>query len=162
VSDTGNVEDIMTDVTARTRMLIRAPVSDVFHAFADQQRIRDFWLKSASGPLTRDAHVEWEFILPGARETVDVLEFSKNEHIKFTWSNGNVVDMTFDRDAGDATRVEIVVTGFSGNDAATQAVNATEGFAIVLCDLKSLLETGKSGGMVRDKALLIAEDMAVT
>jgi hypothetical protein len=56
--------------------------------------------------------------------------------------------------------VEVVVSGFSGKDSMAQAVNATKGFAIVLCDLKSLLETGKSGGMVRDKALLIAEDMA--
>ena len=150
----------MTNVTGRAKMLIRAPASEVFDAFADAQRIREFWLKSASGPLARDTHVEWEFMLPGARETVDVVEFSKNEHIKFRWSNGNVIDMTFDRHADDATRVEVVVSGFSGNDSITQAVNATEGFAIVLCDLKSLLETGKSGGMVRDKALLIAEDMA--
>ena len=40
--------------------------------------------------------------------------------------------------------------------AVAEAVATTEGFAIVLCDLKSLLETGKSGGMVRDKAVLIA------
>src|SRR6184192_2437467 len=151
----------MTEVTARTKMLIRAAVTDVFDAFADPRRIRDFWLKSASGPLTRGAHVQWEFMLPGARETVDVTEFSRNEHIKFKWSSGNVVDITFDRHADDATRVEVVVTGFSGDDSAAQAVNATEGFEIVLCDLKSLLETGKSGGMVRDKALLIAEDMAL-
>ena len=38
----------------------------------------------------------------------------------------------------------------------SEAVSTTEGFAIVLCNLKSLLETGKSGGMVRDKAVLIA------
>jgi uncharacterized protein YndB with AHSA1/START domain len=151
----------MPDAIARTKMLIRAPVSDVFDAFADPQRIRDFWLKSASGPLMPDAHVEWEFLLPGARETVDVVEFLRNEHIKFKWSNGNVVDLTFDQHPDEATRVEVVVTGFSGNDSALQAVNATEGFAIVLCDLKSLLETGKSGGMVRDKALLIAEEMAL-
>jgi len=150
----------MPDAIARTKMLIRAPVSDVFAAFADPQRIRDFWLKSASGPLKRDAHVEWEFMLPGARETVDVIEFSRNQHIKFKWSNGNVVDLTFDQHPDEATVVEVVVTGFGDEDSSMQAVNATEGFAIVLCDLKSLLETGKSGRMVRDKALLIAEEMA--
>ena len=40
--------------------------------------------------------------------------------------------------------------------AVSEAVSTTEGFAIVLCDLKSLLETGRSGRMVRDKAVLIA------
>jgi hypothetical protein len=34
-------------------------------------------------------------------------------------------------------------------------VNATEGFAIVLCDLKVLLETGHPAGLVKDKAELI-------
>jgi uncharacterized protein YndB with AHSA1/START domain len=147
----------MSDVTARTTMLIRAPISGVFGAFADGRRIREFWLNSTTGPLTVDARVEWEFMLPGARETVDVMEFVRNGHIKFRWSNGNVVDMTFDRHAGDATRVEIVVSGFGGDDPGSDAVSATEGFTIVLCDLKSLLETGKSGNMVRDKAILIAE-----
>jgi uncharacterized protein YndB with AHSA1/START domain len=151
----------MPDATAKAKMLIRAQVADVFAAFVDPQRLREFWLKSASGPLQPNAHVEWEFMLPGARETVDVLAFSTNEHIKFKWSNGNVVDLTFDHHANEATRVEVLITGFGGDDPFMQAVNATEGFAIVLCDLKSLLETGKSGGMVRDKALLIAEETAL-
>ena len=37
------------------------------------------------------------------------------------------------------------------------AVNATEGFSIVLCELKILLETGRPGQLVRDKAALIAQ-----
>lgn len=40
-----------------------------------------------------------------------------------------------------------------------QAVNATEGFSIVLCDLKTFLETGRSANLVRDKAKLIAESL---
>ena len=151
----------MSDIVARAKMLIRAPIRDVFQAFVDPRRIRDFWLKSSSGPLTRGAHVEWEFMAPGARETVDVIEFSRNECIKFRWSNGSVVDITFEERADATTRVSVVVSGFAGPDSAVQAVNATEGFAIVLCDLKTLLETGKSGGMVRDKALIIAEELAI-
>ena len=42
----------------------------------------------------------------------------------------------------------------------TLAVNATEGFTIVACDLKSLLETGRSGNMARDKAVLISAEKA--
>lgn len=150
----------MSEVSAHAKMLIRAPVADVFDAFADQRRISEFWLKSSSGPLVPGAHVEWQFMLPGARETVDVMEFVHNEHINFRWSSGFVVDITFQQHADGTTRVSVIVSGFSGPDSATQAVNATEGFAIVLCDLKTLLETGKSGGMVRDKAIIIAEEVA--
>jgi hypothetical protein len=51
---------------------------------------------------------------------------------------------------------DVTATGFTGVDAASSAVNATEGFTIIACDLKSLLETGQSGNMVRDKAVLIS------
>lgn len=36
------------------------------------------------------------------------------------------------------------------------ALNATEGFSIVLCDLKVWLETGRVANLVKDKAELIA------
>jgi len=82
----------MNEVSAHAKMLIRAPVADVFNAFADPRRISEFWLKSSSGPLARGAHVPWDFMLPGARETVDVMEFAPNEHINLRWSSGFVRD----------------------------------------------------------------------
>jgi hypothetical protein len=43
------------------------------------------------------------------------------------------------------------------DDAADQIVDATEGFSIVLCDLKTLLETEHSANPVRDKVELITQ-----
>lgn len=45
--------------------------------------------------------------------------------------------------------VSQLIAGFSDTDVAAQAINATEGFTIVVCDLKSLLEAGRVGNMVR-------------
>ncbi len=67
--------------------------------------------------------------------------------------------MRFSARGKASTVVDVRVRGFKGRGAATQAVATTEGFAIVLCDLKCLLETGKSGGMVRDKAALITASL---
>ncbi len=145
----------MTDIEATTEMLIRRPRNEVFDAFVDPATIEKFWLERTSGPLADGAVVEWQFLVPGARETVHVRDFVADERIGFAWSDGIVVTMEFHAvEAG--TRLSIVATGFAGPDANAQAVNATEGFTIVACDLKCLLETGQSGGMVRDKALLIA------
>ncbi len=47
----------------------------------------------------------------------------------------------------------VVASGFKE---VAQAVGAAEGFSIVLCDLKTLLESGTSANLVRDKAELIA------
>ena len=46
-------------------------------------------------------------------------------------------------------------SGFPSENVVDAIVGATEGFSIVLCDLRTLLETGRSANLVRDKAELI-------
>ncbi len=128
----------------------------MFNAFVNPGTIEAFWLKRASAPLVRNATVEWEFMVDGAHETVRVVEFEAHDVIAFTWSDGIAVSIRLATHEGHGTTVAVVASGFQGADASAQAVNATEGFTIVLCDLKSLLETGRSGNMVRDKAVLIS------
>ena len=94
--------------------------------------------------------------MPGATETVEVTRFIEGAQISFVFSDGKTVALRFHAKGRSSTTVDVQVKGFKGRKAVAEAVATTEGFAIVLCDLKSLLETGKSGGMVRDKAVLIA------
>jgi uncharacterized protein YndB with AHSA1/START domain len=145
---------------ARAEMLIRSPASAVFRAFVQPASLRKFWLKRASAPLSGGAVVSWEFLVPGATETVKVTRFIEDEAISFVWSDGKAVQMRFRPRGRSSSVVEVEVRGFKGRSAASEAVSTTEGFAIVLCDLKSFLEKGKSGGMVRDKATLIASALA--
>jgi hypothetical protein len=56
--------------------------------------------------------------------------------------------------------VRVTCSGFAQQDLLAQATNNVEGFSIVLCDLKTLLETGRSANLVRDKAELISRQMA--
>jgi uncharacterized protein YndB with AHSA1/START domain len=44
-------------VVACSEMLFRAPVSAVFRAFVQPAWLKQFWLKSASGPLTEGGNV---------------------------------------------------------------------------------------------------------
>ena len=94
-------------------------------------------------------------MVPGAVDTVRVTRFEKDSRIAFEWSDGISVNLEFEPAGDGATRVAIEATGFDPSDA-SQVVGATEGFSIVLCDLKTLLESGWSGNLVRDKAALIA------
>ena len=146
----------MSEVRATAAMLIRKPVRDVFDALVNPRSMEKFWLRRARGPLAQDATVEWEFMVEGARETVTVTEFIPQQIIGFRWSDGIAVTMRFEQHDVHSTKLSVTATGFTGADASSSAVNATEGFTIVVCDLKSLLETGQSGNMVRDKALLIS------
>ena len=148
----------MTDFVAQASMLVRRAPADVFRAFVDPGTLTQFWLDAASGPLAPGAKVTWQFMVPGASDELTVTAFEEPRRIAFDWSDGTSVDLRFDGH-GDGTKVSVTMRGFQGEGAAAAVVDATEGFSIVLCDLKTLLETGRSAQLVRDKARLIAESM---
>ena len=146
----------MDELIAKAEMLIGCTAKEAFQAFAEPERITKFWLKSTTGPLAHDASVEWEFMVPGAVEHVVVTAFSPHDRIAFTWSEGKLdVDLKFSETQSGVTVVSAEVRGFERDNGIGQVVDATEGFSIVLCDLKILLETGRSANLVRDKAELI-------
>ena len=124
---------------ARAEMLSRSPASAVFKAFVPPAMLRKVWLKRASAPLGRGAKVDWVFRVPGATETVEVTRFVEKEKICFVWSDGKAIQMHFRARGRSSTTVEVQVRGFKGRNAISEAVSTTEGFAVVLCDLKSLL-----------------------
>jgi uncharacterized protein YndB with AHSA1/START domain len=142
--------------TAKSTMLIHRPVAEVFRAFVDPDMITSFWLEATTAPLAKGAQVTWHFMVPGATETVTVTEFDDQRHIGLDWSGGIKVSMTFEAYGKGSTKLVVEATGFKGENAEMTTVDATEGFTIVLCDLKTFLETGRSASLVRDKAQLIA------
>jgi hypothetical protein len=93
-------------------------------------------------------------MVPGAQTRVAVTRFESPRHLGFDWDGGIHVDMNF-QNFEDGTRVEVAINGFEDAELLEQATDSVEGFAIVLADLKLLLETGESPGLVRDKAALI-------
>jgi hypothetical protein len=67
------------------------------------------------------------------------------------------VEWRFTAHPAGGTIVTINQTGFAGDpaEAVASALDATQGFTLVLCELKALLESGASLHAVRDKAALI-------
>ncbi len=146
---------IMSGNMVRATMLIRRPPGEVFAAFVNPQTLRKFWLRDASGPLGPGARVEWHFMVAGASAKVFVTAFEAPRRIAFTWDGGLHVELTFESFDDGATRLAVAVGGLDPAHLLTQATNLVEGFSIVFCDLKTLLESGTSANLVRDKALLI-------
>jgi uncharacterized protein YndB with AHSA1/START domain len=152
----------MTDRIAKATMLMNQPVDEVFDAFVRPEKITRFWLESTSAPLARGAKANWRFMVPGASETVAVTAFEPPRLIAFDWSDGKHVNLTFDIFKPGVTQVTAEVSGFDSKASVADIVNATEGFTIVLCDLKTLLESGRSANLVRDKAALISSSRSET
>jgi len=148
--------------TATAEMLIRRPPGEVFAAFVNPTMLRKFWLSDASGPLAPGARVRWTFMVPGAEADVVVRRFEAPSHLAFDWPERMHVDMKFRAIEDGATQVTVVVGGFDPRQWLEQATGTIEGFSIVLCDLKTLLETGSSANLVRDKAELITRGLRKT
>jgi uncharacterized protein YndB with AHSA1/START domain len=146
----------MAELVAKAKMLIRRPAADAFNAFVQPELVTKFWLKATTGPLAKDAQVEWQFLVPGASERVRVTAFDEPRRIAFAWLEGGLeVDMRFVEEQQGNTVVSVEARGFESEGGLEQVVDATEGFSIVLCDLKVFLESGHSAGLVEDKAALI-------
>ena len=150
----------MTKFVAKVSQLVNCQPSDAFAAFVNPDRITQFWLSASSGPLSKNAKVTWHFMVPGAVDTLTVVEFEQDAFIALRWSDGSNTRLQFTAHSSETTKVSVEVEGSAGDDLVEQVVNTTEGFSIVLCDLKTLIETGKSAGLVRAKAALIAASMA--
>ncbi|GAA4839024.1 SRPBCC family protein [Paenibacillus vulneris] len=137
---------------AKAEMLIRRPVEEVFEAFIDPAVTTKFWFTHSSGRLEPGARVKWEWDMYGASAEVEVLEIEKNQRILIHF--GSRVEWIFTSRGEKETFVTITNTGFQGeaDDVVKQAIGSTEGFTIVLCGLKALLEHGIVLNLVSDKA----------
>ncbi|TFE26265.1 SRPBCC family protein [Cohnella luojiensis] len=137
---------------AKAEMLIRKPVNEVFEAFIDPAVTTKFWFTKSSGKLETGRRVQWEWEMYGASTDVDVIEIEENKRILIEW--GSTVEWIFTPRAENETFVTITNSGFTGDgdDIVKQAIDSTEGFTIVLCGLKALLEYNIVLNLVSDKA----------
>lgn len=145
---------------AKVSQLISCKPNEVFDAFANPAKITQFWLASTSAALSKSATATWHFMVPGANDTITVDEFVPPGLIAISWSDGSRLRLEFSELSHGRTRVSAEFD-LSASDSLEHVVNTTEGFSIVLCDLKTFLETGRSAGLVRSKAELIAGSMAL-
>lgn len=145
-------------ISAKVSVLVRKPAHDVFSAIMDPATITKFWLSHASGPLALGHTVRWKFMVPGSTVETTVTALEADKLIAISWSDGTTVRWTFEPHSL-GTHLTVENSGFQGSrtDVIKAALEATQGFTIVLCDLKTLLERGEQMNLSRDKAVLIEE-----
>ncbi|MBN3523704.1 SRPBCC family protein [Paenibacillus apiarius] len=137
---------------AKAEMLIRKPIEEVFEAFIDPAITSRFWFTKSSGRLETGKRVQWDWEMYGASADVEVKEIEENKRILIEF--GTTVEWIFTPRAENETFVTITNSGFKGDadDIVKQAIDSTEGFTIVLCGLKALLEHDIVLNLVADKA----------
>jgi uncharacterized protein YndB with AHSA1/START domain len=141
---------------AKTGMLIRRPVAEVFEAFIDPAITSRFWFTKSSGRLEPGKHIQWDWEMYHVSIQVRVKEIERDKRILIEWSDdgpATTVEWIFTALADNTTFVSITNSGFvgDGDELAKQAIDSTEGFTFVLCGLKALLEYNIILNLVSDR-----------
>ena len=141
---------------AKTEMLIRRPVEEVFEAFTNPEITTNFWFTKSSGRLAPGQHIRWEWEMYNAATDVDVKIIEPNKRILIQWGEPDArttVEWVFTARPDNTTFVSISNSGFQGNqeEIARQAMDAVEGFTFVLAGLKAFLEHNLHLNLIADR-----------
>ena len=141
---------------AKTEMLIRKPVSEVFEAFINPDITTKFWFTKSSGKLEQGKQVTWTWEMYNVSTPVEVKEIEKDKRIFVIWGNhdrATEVEWVFKRLDDEGTFVSITVSGFQGDGdkVVEEALGSVAGFTWVLAGLKAYLEHNIQLNLVADR-----------
>lgn len=141
---------------AKTGMLIRRPVAEVFAAFIDPNITTKFWFTKSSGRLEVGEQVKWEWEMYGASTQVTTKVIEPNKRIVIEWdgySGRTTVEWKFAPQKDGTTFVSITESGWTGDgdELVKYVISSTEGFTWTLAGLKALLEHNISLNLVADR-----------
>jgi uncharacterized protein YndB with AHSA1/START domain len=140
---------------AKTGMLIRKPVSEVFEAFLNPEVTTKFWFTKSSGRLEPGKQIKWEWEMYGASTRVSVKAIEPDKRIVIEWdgySGRTTVEWKFAA-LERGTFVSITESGWAGDadDLLKYVSDSTQGFTWTLAGLKALLEHNIRLNLVADR-----------
>jgi len=148
--------EITKPPVAKTEMLIRKPVSDVFEAFIDPEITTNFWFTKSSGRLRVDEEIRWDWEMYGASTSVLAKIIEPDKRIVIEWdgySGRTTVEWKFSARDDATTYVVITESGWTGDgdELVKYVAESTQGFTWTLAGLKAFLEHGIRLNLVADK-----------
>ena len=130
-----------------TKMNILKPAKEVFEAFVDPTKIRNFWFSHSSDRWEQGKTVTLRYDEYDAQLDIEVLEVEINKKIVFKWGangEGHIVTITLKELEKSSTMIEVNEEGFNENDDdfISQLIDNKEGWVYMLTCLKAYLEFG--------------------
>ena len=141
---------------AKTGMLIRRPVADVFEAIVNPEVTTNFWFTKASGRLEVGKRIQWDWEMYGVSIHVIAKTIEPNARIVIEWpgySGPTTVEWRFAPQQNGTTFVSVTESGFtgSGDELAQYVADSTQGFTLMLAGLKAYLEYGVRLNLTADR-----------
>jgi len=141
---------------AKTGMLIRKPLAEVFEAFIDPRITSKFWFTKGSGRLEVGKQITWEWEMYGHSAKVTPKVIEPNQRIVIEWqgySGPTTVEWKFARHDDNSTFVSITESGWTGSadELVKYATESSQGFTWTLAGLKAFLEHNVQLNLVADR-----------
>lgn len=144
----------------QVQLKIGKPVSEVFDAVVNPDKLTRYFIQSTNGPLVEGVTVRWKFAeVPEAFDVI-VREVRPGERIVFEWpaEDGDYstrVEMTFLAVEDASTLVQIKESGWRPNPTGIEASYSNAGgWMHMMCCLKAYLEFGinlRTGSVCRSE-----------
>lgn len=127
-----------------TKMKILKPTNEVFEAFVDPSKIRNFWFSSSSERWEQGKTVTLRYDEYDAQMDIEIMEVEINKKIVYQWAEGRIVTITLKELDNSSTIIEVNEEGFKENDneLISQLIDNKEGWVYMLTCLKGYLEYG--------------------
>lgn len=122
------------------------PVNEVFEAFVDPEKIKNFWFSSAAR-WEQGQTVTLRYEEYNAEVVIEVIEVLPNKKIVYRWGTdgkGNIVTISLEELDSSSTIIEITEEGFREDDDEfmSNLLDNKEGWVFMLTCLKGYLESG--------------------
>jgi uncharacterized protein YndB with AHSA1/START domain len=141
---------------AKTAMLIRKPVAEVFEAFVNPDITTQFWFSKSTGRLEAGKRVQWDWEMYGFSVPVSVKAIEPGKRILIEWpahGSPTTVEWIFTPYENTSTFVSITSAGFAGDadQIVAAALDSMQGFSLVLAGAKAFLEHNIRLNLVPDR-----------
>jgi uncharacterized protein YndB with AHSA1/START domain len=130
---------------AKTGMLIRKPVEQVFEAIVNPEVTSQFWFSKGSGRLDAGVKVTWEWESHDVSVEVTPKVIEPNKRVTIEWpgyTGPTTVEWTFQALPDSTTFVRVAESGWTGeaDKLVRYVADSTQGFTLMLAGMKALLE----------------------
>jgi uncharacterized protein YndB with AHSA1/START domain len=134
--------DIKVEVTER----VLKPVSEVFQAIVDPDKLSKFFISSASAPIAAGQRVTWTFADVGGELTPEIETVDLDKRIVFTWNASGQkarVEIELSRYDEGSTKIHIVESAFPMTEEGVErALEQSKGWTDFVDCMRAYLEFG--------------------
>ncbi len=133
------------DITITTKMKILKQAHEVFEAFVDPEKIKNFWFSGSSARWEENKIISLEYLEYGAKLDIEMVEVIPDKKIVFKWGeNGDEHLITIIINEIDKTSctVKASESGWKENTELVHLLGNKEGWVFMLTCLKAYMENG--------------------